>query len=917
MPGVSLLDGKPVSIILVCMETLDYDPALWAVEKSDFTLEEIQDQVLRGTNVFIDSETCGLNSMMVLWQFAIDDGPIYLHNIWKKPVWFTKRLFEMLMQLNYIGFNLSFDHFHVAKIYTIWNLLPDDWIPEDHIEEIALHFERAGMDGPCIKPKAACDLLLHSRKGEFQTLMARADIRIRRVPTVLAYALAKELERRIEIDGIYFAKAKDPEAPRWMVYDRKDREGLIDADFKDVVLKFKAAGGLKYLAEYVLKLKPRFHFDDVELPREQSPPDKKLGFVPYALGMAPGGAKDDWKIYDKTRKVRGHAWPFWIKKHIDHWASNLNAREYGFYDIVYTRALYDYFSRPEPGDDDSELACMVGVVRWHGFEIDAPGMRKLLNKARARVNASPVNINSVKAVREYVEAALDSIEGLPLSISTRKANLIAVSKMCIGKSEHGTTCTKCDGTGCKRCCGKGIMDADREIVYDSTGGIKIGNHPGAALAAELLEVKAAFKEIEIFEKLLQAGRFHPDFSVIGTLSTRMSGGAGGLNAQGIKHTKEVRKLFPLKWEGAVLSGGDFDSFEVVLAATVYNDKDLIEALTRKIECKGCPHGQVCPQCEGSGQTKTGHKCKFCIEDDDKNATGKYRCPSCGGKGWFRKKIHALFGMAMYPGRSYEDIMASDGTSFDMYTRGKSGVFGMIYGGDWKTLVKNFGLEEHVAREAEERFFKMFPGIKRSRMRVTNMFNSMRQIEGGNVVWRDPEEYVESFLGFRRYFTLENKICKALYQLARKPPKEWRDKKFTEVKVVRSMTKGVQNASGAVLSALYGAAFQIQNANVRAAANHEVQSPGGQITKASQRKIWDLQPHGVHPLYVAPLNVHDEIMVVNDPSYTDRVAEVVAESVESFRDRVPLIGMTWNKQQENWAEKKGGSVTVKIQAPEMA
>jgi hypothetical protein len=185
------------------------------------------------------------------------------------------------------------------------------------------------------------------------------------------------------------------------------------------------------------------------------------------------------------------------------------------------------------------------------------------------------------------------------------------------------------------------------------------------------------------------------------------------------------------------------------------------------------------------------------------------------------------------------------------------------------------------------------------------------------VWRDPHEFVESFLGFKRYFTLENRICKALYALARKPPAAWRDKRFKEMKVVRSKLKGVQGANGAVLSALYGAAFSIQNANVRAAANHEIQSPGGQITKAVQRLIWDLQPHGVHPLYVAPLNVHDEIMVVNHPDFTDRVAEAVTIGVESFRDRVPLIGMTWNKHQENWAEKKAGTDTVKIQAPAMA
>jgi len=121
-------------------------------EHMSLDIKQIAHEVSRGQMAFIDSETCGLHSMMVLWQFAIDDGPIYLYDIWKEPVWKTLELFEMLMELDYCGFNLSFDHFHVAKIYTIWSLLPKDWIPEEHIIEIAM-IEARGQNGPCIKPK--------------------------------------------------------------------------------------------------------------------------------------------------------------------------------------------------------------------------------------------------------------------------------------------------------------------------------------------------------------------------------------------------------------------------------------------------------------------------------------------------------------------------------------------------------------------------------------------------------------------------------------------------------------------------------------------------------------------------------------------------------------------------------------------
>jgi len=86
--------------------------------------------------------------------------------------------------------------------------------------------------------------------------------------------------------------------------------------------------------------------------------------------------------------------------------------------------------------------------------------------------------------------------------------------------------------------------------------------------------------------------------------------------------------------------------------------------------------------------------------------------------------------------------------------------------------------------------------------------------GSAVVWENPADFAVTFLGFKRYFTLENKICKALFDLARNIPKHW---KKCPVKVVRR--DRVQTAGGAVASALYGSAFQMQAANMRAAAIH--------------------------------------------------------------------------------------------------
>ena len=73
---------------------------------------------------------------------------------------------------------------------------------------------------------------------------------------------------------------------------------------------------------------------------------------------------------------------------------------------------------------------------------------------------------------------------------------------------------------------------------------------------EILKVKLAVKEIELYQMILLAGKFHASFSVIGTLSSAWRG--DGLNAQGIKHTDEVRQMFPLAWDGYLLCGGDFN-----------------------------------------------------------------------------------------------------------------------------------------------------------------------------------------------------------------------------------------------------------------------------------------------------------------------------------------------------------------------
>jgi len=777
--------------------------------------------------VYVDTETCGLYGLIVLIQYAYDaDGEIQLFEPWRRPVRETLALIEELCEHCIVGFNLSFDMFHLCKLYTIWSLLPEDFIPESDIELMA-KMEPLGRDGPCVKPAAALDLLLHSRRGPYQCLMARDKIRVRKVPTVLAGPLACELEGRIEFEGIMFAGRADKDAPKWQVLDRRDSvTNAVDPDFKDVVLGFNPQGGLKYLAEHALGLTPFKTFTDVEpatRPRE-------LGYVPFAYGIS--SPEKDWQVWDKAGKLKGVAWPALMQEHIDHWAHNEDARKYAWLDVHYTRLLDGHFDFPEVNDDDSVLACMVGAVRWHGFIVDTEKTAELLKNATEILEASPVNINAVAQVRDYIRETMDDSEATLLDASTKKANLEKIRDEMV-VTEPDEICVKCFGEGCLRCGGKGTLD--------------VGPMPASTRVAEILKIKSAGKEVELHSKLQQAGRFHASFSVIGTLSSRMSG-ADGLNAQGIKHSTEVRKMFPLAWDGMVLCGGDFDSFEVTLADAVFKDKNI-------------------------------------------------RSDLIAGK-----KLHAIMGSELYPDKTYDDVIASDGDKvLDMYTRGKQAVFAMLYGGDHNTINNKLSIPLDLAEAAFTRFQARYPGIARSRAEVAEEFQALKQPEArGKVYWKDPKDYSETFLGFRRYFTLENKICKALFELAQNVPREWNACDLTIVRTDRE-----QRVGGAVASALYGAAFQLVAGNIRAINNHLIQSPGAMITKNIQRRIWDLQPAGANDWVVAPMNVHDEIMCVTRPDHVDKVAEVVAEGVESYREQVPLIGMKWCLAMDNWAEKKGG------------
>lgn len=776
--------------------------------------------------IFYDTETCGLHGPTVLIQYAVDDGPIFLHSVWEVPIQDTLVLIEEICSVGVVGFNLAFDHFHLAQTYTTLLELAKrvgyDKLPIDYVNEYA-ECEAIARDGPCIKPKTALDLMLHARKGPYQSTMDRKDIVIRRVPSILAKPLATELEKRIPLKDIYFARRKDKHASKWQVYPIKLPDGTYHPDLRNVVLKFKPSAALKVLAADALGEHP----DDILLFVDVMPKSKPVeaGWAPYAKAIS---SKDnDWKA--TVNKKKGYAWPALIYEHISHWSYNTLARTYAEKDVDLTRKLYHHFGRPDLGDNDSILACMVGAVRWKGFAINILGIQELKKQAQIKSKAAP---KAPKKVFNYLSQVLSPEEQLVL---------------------HDV---KTNATTTKR------------IILETLA--KWKDHPVAPRAQACLDARKSQKEIEIYDKLLQAGRFHASFKIIGTLSSRMSG-SDGLNPQGIKHDKYVRKMFPLAFAPLELCGGDFSSFEVSIADADYNDQALREQLCTCAVCK-----YVCT-----------------IDEFRQDA-----CPKCG-KIDSRRKIHGLFGMQLSPGTDYDGIIATKGSSDDLYDKGKRGVFSQLYGGNYQTMMNKLGIEEEIARQAEKGFATTYPGVGLARQKISDMFCSMKQPGGigSNVEWHEPSETIESLTGFARYFTLENQICRVLFNLGNKIPQNWKNMKIKVIRRDRDQTVG-----GAVMSALFGAAFQIQAAVMRAAANHRIQSTGATLTKDLQRRIWELQPVGVHEWHVQPFNCHDEIMCPSKHEIKPKVTKIVRDFVEETKILIPLIKIDWAEEMNNWSEK---------------
>lgn len=810
-------------------------------------------------NIAFDSETCGFHGLACLLQYGkLEDAwdeNIHLHDPWHCPIDQTFELIEWMMSGRLIAFNLAFDHFHLQKLYTTFYVLKQklgNVIPIDVLDsnpKLIWDAEEAARDVDlCLKPAAALDLLIHAKMHDYQGLLERKNINIRRVPTQLAVALMHELNARVQLPDIYFKRKKDTSI-RFQIDDVDERP-----DLKNVVLRFKPSAKLKDLIQHaypdqagVIKYD---EIDPITLYGDEMKPFE-VAYAPYT-NAAEKLLFEHHRVGKNKKKKTAR---LLMDRYIGHWKYNEHARVYASDDIKYLRMLWEHLGRPLDHCTNSELSCMVASVRWRGFRVDIDQITAQREEAVAKMRKAP---RAAVKVKQWLFEACNPIEqmGIP---DTKKQTLAGVEQWeCINEDcENGKvadqSCPDCKGTG---------------------------KHPVARRAKAVRLARTAEKRKDMCDKILLAGRAHAAFKVLGTKSNRMSGD-GKFSLHGIPHAAEVRKAWPLAWPGLTLYGGDFDAFEVGLTEAEYGDPELRKALMSGKKIHTLMAMEMYPDSPGIIET---------IESGE--------CLEIGGKFFRLISVDEATEEQRY---QFINTQCNDDAK-EMYTKGKNGVFTIIYFGDENTLIRKYGVKPANAKAAYDGFLKRFCVLAEKRQRIIDDYSCVTQPNGvGTAVkWSDPKNSVADHTGFKRYFDLEYEVCRRLFDLAQSPPPAWRKYEGT-VKRGAGEDAREQRLGGAVQSALYGAVFGIQGQCVRAAGNHKIQCWGASITKDVQLSIWRSQPVGITPWRVMPMNVHDEIMCPLKDEVADEVAGNVSQTIEKHRASVPMINMDWSRL-ESWGDK---------------
>lgn len=432
-------------------------------------------------NYYTDTESIGFFAPTVLIQYAINNGDVHIYNLWTEPVRKSLDLIEDICNNNIVGFNLTHDWFHLSRTYNILDRLP--WKkPPTVLDYHDVEDEIESHDTYCLKPHGALDLMLYGRTHEFQATMNQKPITIKRVPKDLAKILVNELEEKVNIPKLYFAK-KDGKQ-NWKLKElhqgtaseitpeqyKSLKEGkddyIVDPDFVNLKLEFHPSTGLKPIMQYLLN-------------KEVDTIDEMLPLKnPEVYSWYPSSGN----------------WLNVAEDHIFAWTHDKRRLKYAKDDVYYLRDLSKYFAKNAGFNDtqkfiysnindiNSNLACMVGGLHWKGFEIDLDLIKKQITNQQFIVDAvnKEVMFNSPKKVLNHLHEVCNEMEK-EIIVNTKQTTLFSATE---------------------------------------DGNIKL-----ASRAQYVLDGRIAQDKLTLLKRLQKAKRMYVTFKVIGTKTNRMSGGS--------------------------------------------------------------------------------------------------------------------------------------------------------------------------------------------------------------------------------------------------------------------------------------------------------------------------------------------------------------------------------------------------------
>jgi hypothetical protein len=749
--------------------------------------------------LYLDSETVGLTGVCKLIQFATDNSPVQmieLHRGWEAHEDTCIKLKQLFVQYIdnpdtcFVAFNAAFDLF---KLYNLRHRLMGYEYDSPQRPVMPFRCKVLDLQVPAMMHSPLAPFAFNRAGGKSVALLRRIPkIAMEQVADRVTGVLKPLLPQSFELGVGVHKVAKQPDL---------------------VTLSFNVKGRLSLkglMAEYGLPT--------LKLAECWPLPEKGLEkpWLPY-----PDPSVHDPIEAQCDEVLRGPKTSAFYR--------------YSELDILYLKVLYEKLGRPEP-DYNSDCVHNMAYLRYFGFDLDHNALRRAGAHYGQRVEQIEQTLSGVN-LRSSTDRLRFLQPHFPLIACTNKQVL---KKLAEEDSEGGRAC---------------------EMILDY-----------GPSRQRLLQIQKVME--------CRTGRAHPSLRVMGTATDRMAGEAG-LNWQGIGAADEIldeelvddrpenepmedeEELLELEQLGAekkVKVGlrnalltpcvGDWASFEVVIAATVYNDKQLQADLAAGIDLH-------------SMTVATAH-------------------PIALKEGWTYERVR----------EAYTDDKHPEHQRINKWRKAmKAIVFGIFYFASAMKVAETLSIPDHEGQAVLDRFYGRYKAIGRYRAEIERRFITA-DVDGwakGSVKAMDAEQ--SALTGFHRRWSFEKSVACALWELGQCKS----IKTGLAGKITRTQAKGPQTIDMAITSACLGSAIAIQAAVSRQAGNMPVQATGSGLTKQLAAKLWN-------ELRVPTLSVHDELIVPHHPNYCfSNYSQAINEFVEEAQGIVPMVRFDF-KETIKWSDK---------------